>query len=62
MRSSDGIHISEEGGQYAADRLQKLVAELGSAHRATEAQNTVANQAQAPWAHKDNASLIMEYA
>ena len=48
VRSSDGIHISEAGGQYAADRLQQMVAELGSAHRETEAQNTVANQAQAP--------------
>jgi hypothetical protein len=48
VRTSDGIHISEAGGQYAADRLQTLVAQLGSAHRETEAKNTVANQAQAP--------------
>jgi peptidoglycan/LPS O-acetylase OafA/YrhL len=48
VRNADGIHISEAGGQYAADRLEQQVIELGSPHRATEAKNTVANQAHAP--------------
>jgi hypothetical protein len=48
VRNSDGVHISEAGGQYAATRLASQIIALGSPHRASEAQNTVANQSAPP--------------
>jgi peptidoglycan/LPS O-acetylase OafA/YrhL len=48
VRTSDGVHISEAGGQYAATRMASQIIALGAPHRATEAQNTQANEAQAP--------------
>jgi hypothetical protein len=44
----DGIHFSDAGGAYAATLMQKQVVALGSAHRATEAKNTHANQSEPP--------------
>ncbi len=48
IRTSDGIHISEAGGQYAAGKLASEVIALGSVHRAAEARNTPANQSEPP--------------
>jgi hypothetical protein len=48
VRNSDGIHISEAGGQYAATKLASQIIALGSPHRAGEAASTVANQSEPP--------------
>ena len=48
VRNSDGIHISEAGGQYAATKLASQIIALGSPRRAAQALNTVANQSQPP--------------
>ncbi len=48
VRTSDGVHISEAGGQYAAARMAPAIIALGSSHRAAEARNTVANQSEPP--------------
>ncbi len=47
-RTSDGIHISEAGGQYATEKFASQIISLGAPHRAAEARNTVANQARPP--------------
>ena len=47
-RMTDGVHITEAGGQYVAGLLQSQLVSLGSVRRAAEAKTTTANQAQAP--------------
>ena len=47
-RMSDGVHITEAGGQFVAARLQQQLVALGSIRRTAEAKTTHANQAQAP--------------
>ncbi len=48
VRNSDGVHISEAGGQYVAAKLGPQLVALGSVRRAATARNIDANQAQAP--------------
>jgi peptidoglycan/LPS O-acetylase OafA/YrhL len=45
IRTSDGIHISDAGGQYAAKALGPLFTKLGSVRRQLEASKTHANEA-----------------
>jgi hypothetical protein len=47
-RTTDGIHITEAGGQYVATKLAQQLVTLGSIRRAAQARNTHANTAQAP--------------
>jgi peptidoglycan/LPS O-acetylase OafA/YrhL len=48
VRMSDGVHITEAGGQYVAAKLQKQLVALGAVRRTALAKSTHANQAQAP--------------
>jgi hypothetical protein len=47
-RMSDGVHITEAGGQYVASKLASQIVALGSVRRSAQAKTTHANQAQAP--------------
>jgi peptidoglycan/LPS O-acetylase OafA/YrhL len=47
-RMTDGVHITEAGGQYAASQLAGQIVALGSVRRAAQARDTHANEAQRP--------------
>ncbi|MCW2546381.1 MAG: acyltransferase 3 [Mycobacterium sp.] len=47
-RMTDGVHITEAGGQYVASQLAQQLVALGSVRRTAQARETHANEAQAP--------------
>jgi peptidoglycan/LPS O-acetylase OafA/YrhL len=47
-RMTDGVHITEAGGQYVAAKLANQIVALGSIRRTLLAKGTHANQAQPP--------------
>ena len=47
VRNSDGIHLTEAGGLYVAERIGRQIVSLGSVRRTAQAKATTANQSHA---------------